>query len=516
VNPSAALDRDRVGPYQLVKAIGAGGSARVDLARIERAYGFQRHVVIKRPLEHLRADPRAADSIRREARLGGRLRHPNLVAILDAGVHDGYDYLVLEYVHGGSLRELMQTEAGPRVRDASIEVALAIVRDVARGVHEAHELRDEHGAPLGLVHRDVSPGNVLIGLDGAVKLADFGIAKETRVATLSGSMHGTVTYMAPEQCRGHAFDRRADIFSLGVILYELATGTRLFWADNDVASLHKVLAGNVPRPRKIRPAIAPVLEEVIMTALATDPEKRFPNAKALADTLELHGASTGQILAARSVARWVHELIGPRDAPWIAAATVIDTAVDIPVIEHETFGDTSLVPLIEATPPPKDLPLPTFGPTDATVSEDLVVDTLPSLPAVRPRRERALWAAVIGACLAIGVVIAVIATRQDAAPARIEASQPQPAPVPQTREREAPVVEDSVTEDIAEDTIEMEPEQPGKPPRHKRRPKRPKPVDKPADKPVQVEAGSGSATSRTPPKVEWDPTLLLPSDKKKK
>ncbi len=516
MNPSAALDRDRVGPYQLVKAIGAGGSARVDLARIERAYGFQRHVVIKRPLEHLRADPRAADSIRREARLGGRLRHPNLVAILDAGVHDGYDYLVLEYVHGGSLRELMQTEAGPRVRDASIEVALAIVRDVARGVHEAHELRDDHGAPLGLVHRDVSPGNVLIGLDGAVKLADFGIAKETRVATLSGSMHGTVTYMAPEQCRGHAFDRRADIFSLGVILYELATGTRLFWADNDVASLHKVLAGNVPRPRKIRPAIAPVLEEVIMTALATDPEKRFPNAKALADTLELHGASTGQILAARSVARWVHELIGPRDAPWIAAATVIDTAVDIPAIEHESFGDTSLVPLIEATPPPKDLPLPTFGPTDATVSEDLVVDTLPSLPAVRPRRERALWIAVIGACLAIGVVIAVVATRQDAAPARIEASPPQPAPAPQVREHEAPPVEDSVIEDIADDMIEMEPEQPGKPPRHKRRPKRQKPVDKPADKPVQVEAGSGSATSRTPPKVEWDPTLLLPSDKKKK
>ena len=104
MNPSVAVERDRVGPYQLVKAIGAGGSARVDLARIDRAYGFQRHVVIKRPLEHLRGDGRAAESLRREARLGGRLRHPNLIAILDAGVHDGYDYLVLEYVHGSSLR----------------------------------------------------------------------------------------------------------------------------------------------------------------------------------------------------------------------------------------------------------------------------------------------------------------------------------------------------------------------------------------------------------------------------
>jgi serine/threonine-protein kinase len=302
VTASAALALDRVGPYQLIKAIGAGGSARVDLARIERAYGFQRHVVIKRPLEHLRGDARASESLRREARLGGRLRHPNLIAILDAGVHDGYDYLVLEYIHGGSLRELMQTPTGDgaRVRDVSLEVALAIVRDVARGVHEAHELRDEAGAPLGLVHRDVSPGNVLVGLDGAIKLADFGIAKETRVATLSGSMHGTVTYMAPEQCRGHAFDRRADIFSLGVILYELITGTRLFWADNDVASLHRVLAGTVPRPRKVKPAIAPVLEDIILTAVAADPEKRFPHAKGLADAVEQYGASVGQILAARS------------------------------------------------------------------------------------------------------------------------------------------------------------------------------------------------------------------------
>ncbi|HEX5061617.1 MAG TPA: protein kinase, partial [Kofleriaceae bacterium] len=109
MNPSAALQHDRVGPYQLIKAIGAGGSARVDLARIERAYGFQRHVVIKRPLEHLRDDPRAAASLHREARIGGLLRHPNLVTVLDAGRHDGYDYLALEYVHGASLRALMQT-----------------------------------------------------------------------------------------------------------------------------------------------------------------------------------------------------------------------------------------------------------------------------------------------------------------------------------------------------------------------------------------------------------------------
>src|SRR3954469_11454460 len=150
-----AKEHDRVGPYQVLKAIGAGGSARIDLARIDRAYGFQRHVVVKRPLEHLRGDPKVAASLQREARIGGQLRHPNLVAILDAGIHDGYDYLVLEYVHGASLRTLMQADAPGQVRELPIAVALAIVTDVARGMHVAHELTDDRGTPLGLVHRDV-------------------------------------------------------------------------------------------------------------------------------------------------------------------------------------------------------------------------------------------------------------------------------------------------------------------------------------------------------------------------
>jgi serine/threonine-protein kinase len=508
VSSVAALERDRVGPYQLVKAIGAGGSARVDLARIERAYGFQRHVVIKRPLEHLRGDARAGESLRREARLGGRLRHPNLVAILDAGTHDGYDYIVLEYVHGGSLRELMQTEEGPRVRDASLEVALAIVRDIARGLHEAHELRDEAGAPLGLVHRDVSPANVLIGSDGAVKLADFGIAKETRVATLSGSMHGTVTYMAPEQCRGHAFDRRADIFSLGVILFELVTGQRLFWADNDVASLHRVLEGHVPRPRKVKPSIGPLLEDIILTALAAEPDKRFATARELADALERYGSDAGQILAARSVARWVRDLTGPRDVPWIGAATVIDTPLLSPPPDEQELAE-SLVPIIEATPPPEDIPLATFGPSDAAVAEDVVVDTQPSLPAVRPRSSRALWAAVLGGCLAVGVVIAFVLAREPApapkppTPARVE--------MPVQEEQDEPILESANPGETGSDEeIEIEtPAGSNQPPAHHRKRHRKTPATatvKPAPAPVET---------KPPPKVEWDPTMLLPSDKKK-
>src|SRR3569623_719670 len=288
--PARGLD-ETVGPYRLIRAIGAGGSARIDLARIDRAYNFQRHVVIKRPLEHLRGDPVVAASLRRDARIGGRLAHPNLVAVLDAGTHGGYDYLALEYVQGTSLRDLMQSSVpAGQVRALPIEVALGIVIDIARGLHDAHELRDERGEPLGLVHRDISPGNVLLGLDGAVKVADFGIAKATRESTLSGSMHGTVTYMAPEQCRGHAFDRRADLWAVGVILYELATHQRLFWADNDVASLHRVLSGQIPRPRKLVPALPSGLEDIIMTAVAQDPAGRFATARELAAALETYAA----------------------------------------------------------------------------------------------------------------------------------------------------------------------------------------------------------------------------------
>ncbi len=515
---SAGRDRDRVGPYVLVKAIGAGGSARVDLARIERAYGFQRHVVIKRPLEHLRSDPRAAESIRREARLGARLRHPNLISILDAGVHDGYDYLVLDYIHGAALRLLMQTDEASRVRDVSLEVALTIVRDVARGVHDAHELKDEHGAPLGLVHRDVSPGNVLVGLDGAVKLADFGIAKETRVATLSGSMHGTVTYMAPEQCRGHAFDRRADVFSLGVILYELVTGTRLFWADNDVASLHRVLAGTITRPRKVRPGISPELEELVMTAVAPDQDRRFPTARAFADAVETFAIENGHILVARAVARCMAEMLGPRDAPWIGENTVIDLAPVAPAFSP----DERLPPLVGVIElsPGYELP-PTFGPTDATVIEELSTPER-ALPPERPVRRRR-GALVLGASLAIGGIIAFAATRGDertagsplAAPGAGN-GDPSGVVVKAPPGGGTPAIDGGIAEEPdgtgEEEGIEIEDpddrvasgSRPTKPTKRQR-------TRKKREKADTAKANAGS-TKTGATKVQWDPTLLMPTD----
>jgi serine/threonine-protein kinase len=466
MSAAAPLDHDRIGPYQIIKAIGVGGSARVDLARIARAYGFQRDVVIKRPLEHLRGDARVNDSLRREARLGGRLRHPNIVALLDAGVHDGDHYIVLEYIHGGALRTLMQCEEPARVRDTSLEVALTIVRDVARGLHEAHDLTDETGAALGLVHRDVSPSNVLIGRDGSVKLADFGIAKETRVTTLSGSMHGTVTYMAPEQCRGHAFDRRADVFSLGVILFELVTGHRLFWADNDVASLHRVLEGHIPRARKLAPNIPAALEDIVAKAVAHDPEKRFPTARALADEIDAFAGAAGLLLVNRGVAHWVDDDTSASRAQTVAEAP-----------------SASLVDVIAATepdePPPRD-----FGPTDP-------FDEVATLRERKPRSWLALGAA---AALAFGIAGGLAIRRSR-------------APTPSPPARVAPRIETAPVDDELEMAAPVA-ESPVDAPAVALPPVRPKRVKR---APAKSEPAAPQVTAPKP-KVQWDPTMLLPTD----
>jgi serine/threonine protein kinase len=515
--PARGLD-ESVGPYRLVRAIGAGGSARIDLARIDRAYGFVRHVVIKRPLEHLRGDPGVAASLQREARIGGQLRHPNLVAVLDAGMHDGYDYLVLEYIQGTSLRELMQTDTGGQVRALPLAVGLGIVIDIARGLHDAHQLTDDRGDALGLVHRDISPANVLLGLDGSVKLADFGIAKETRVTTLSGSMHGTVTYMAPEQCRGHAFDRRADIWALGVILYELVTRQRLFWADNDVASLHKVLSGQVTRPRKIDPTLPTALEDIVMTALAQDPTARFPDARRFADALEAFAAQQGLVVGARWIARPVEDFAGSRPAPWIPSTTVPDLR-SIP-------EDTSLVEVIERDLEPDPEPLlPTFGVVDERAIEEGRIPSVP--PVVRHSRLVYVIGAAVAAGVGLGAVLAfpghhaaapIVSTPAVAMPAVAMPAEPIPTSIaPVVHEAPRGVDPPAPRADIAIDAA-------GSRAKPHPMPRRNSLVTKAASAGSNVEvasppiiethptidAGDGSASVSA--NAAWDPTILFPMD----
>jgi serine/threonine protein kinase len=496
---------EAVGPYRLIRAIGAGGSARIDLACIDRAYGFVRHVVVKRPLEHLRGDATVAASLRREARLGGQLRHPNLVAVLDAGSHAGYDYLVLEYIHGTSLRDLMQTEIAGQVRSVPLAVALGIVIDLARGLHEAHQLTGADGEPLGLVHRDVSPGNVLLGLDGSVKIADFGIAKETRVTTLSGSMNGTVTYMAPEQCRGHAIDRRAGEWALGVILYELVTRQRLFWADNDVASLHRVISNQVTRPRKLDPSIAPQLEDIILTALSQDPQGRFATTKELASALEGFAADRGLVVGARMVARAIEQVVGARAAPWNTATH--------PAPSSSPAAEASLVTVIEneLEVDPEPL-LATFGPADEIGAEE---GSLARVIVAAPSRRRRIGLMIGVAAMAVGIW-AILAVEnappsvrpplQRTAPLATTPTAPAPVPVPVPAPVPVPVPT----------PVGLDPESPSHTVTHlHHRPHVTQSVAAGSNTAMAAESPpmTGATHGSAAPPVEWKPSLLLPSDR---
>ncbi|HSN29164.1 MAG TPA: serine/threonine-protein kinase, partial [Kofleriaceae bacterium] len=462
----------------------------------------------------------------------------NLVAVLDAGTHGGYDYVVLEYIHGTSLRGLMQSDAPHAVRDLPLATALAIAVDIARGLHAAHELTDETGAPLGLVHRDISPGNVLLAVDGSVKVSDFGIAKETRVSTLSGSMHGTVTYMAPEQCRGHAFDRRADIFSLGVILHELITHRRLFLADNDVASLHRVLSGDVTRPCALVPALSPDLEQIVMTAVAGDPAARFATARELADALEAFAAREGIVFGARLVARSVEEVAGARQAPWIASTTVVDPP-------HR--AEPSLVAVIESLADPGEEIGVQFGPSDPRTLEEGEVPSSPAatrpMPArPTPRRRLAVWAA---ATAAVGIALALVAAkslRRGDRDGTVHVQAPPPATAPASGPATATATEPgSATATAAEPATATATASgpaaaaaPATAPATASGPTAaaaPAPAPAPAPPPVKrphhhstraPAAGSNvpavappepAGSAHAPTQVEWKPTMLLPSDK---
>lgn len=534
-----------VGPYRVVRAIGAGGSARIDLAVIERAYGFQRHVVLKRPLEHLRTDPHVAETLKREAHLGGRLRHPNLVAVLDAGTHDNYVYLALEYVAGSSVRTIMQADSSPRVRALPLPAALSIIVGAARGLHEAHELAGSDGAPLGLVHRDVSPANILVDRDGTVKLSDFGIAKDTRVSTLSGSMRGTVTYMAPEQCRGHAFDRRADVFSLGVILHELISGRRLFWAENDVASLHKVLSAPIPDPRDAVPSLAPELCAIAMRAITRETDQRIASAAELADRLESFAARAGIVLGARAVAPLAAPATAPRETSKQVTAQIAAPA-----------SEPSLVTVIEGAAEPDDAIEPTFGPNAAGDDEIATPVRQPTyaehLAPEPPARSHRWLVGAIAACALAGIGIGALVARggdepnaptsgasatpssttPPSTPSKSESSTPSPTETaPVAAETDAAIDEPAEAIDAGESAIDDQvtiDEPDPKPTGSKKRPTKrvdAKRVDaarvdvkRSDDQRVPIDAGAAmpaKTDAGAPPKVEWNPKLVFPGDKPK-
>jgi serine/threonine-protein kinase len=266
---------DRIGEYQIVARLKSGGMATLFLAQRRGAAGFQRFVAIKVVHPHLASDPAFVRMFVDEALLSARIVHPNVVHVEELGEAEGTYFLVMEYVHGCSLSLLVRALAR-RKRMLAPDVATHIAMKVADGLHAAHETRGDKGELLGVVHRDVSPQNVLISYQGHVKLIDFGIAKAAGRSqqTEAGSIKGKFRYMAPEQAWGRSVDRRSDVFALGIVLWELLTGRPLFEAENDLLVLEKVRHPRVEPPSVYAPHVPPELDAVVLSALAEDPAAR--------------------------------------------------------------------------------------------------------------------------------------------------------------------------------------------------------------------------------------------------
>lgn len=274
------------GKFLLKRRIGTGGMAHVYLASLEGPDGFAKKLVLKRVHPHLSEMPEFSRMFATEAKVAALLHHPNITQVYEYGTIEESAYLAMEYVEGPSLDRLMRN-AGKSGAAIGPEQAARIGIPVCEALHYAHELAGPDGQWLGLVHRDVSPSNVILGLDGSVKLLDFGIAKITQgpSVTRTGTFKGKLAYMAPEQLRG-VVDRRADVFALGVVLYELSVGRRLFKRATEPETVTAVMQADIPRPSDFIPDFPTDFEAILERALETDPRRRFQTAEALGMALE--------------------------------------------------------------------------------------------------------------------------------------------------------------------------------------------------------------------------------------
>jgi serine/threonine-protein kinase len=278
-----------VGRYELLVRIASGGMSTVYLARARGAAGFERLFAVKLCHPHLLEDRSFVEMFLDEARLAALIRHPSVVPTVDLGTEERL-YLVMEYVEGGALSRLLQAARKTEGRRLPTAVTLRIMLDALAGLHAAHEVRSTDGRPLHLVHRDLSPQNVLVGVDGLSRITDFGIARaEARMHHTTGTtLKGKLAYMSPEQVQGRSgeIDRRADLFSAGIVLWEALTGRDLFVGDSQGAVTHAVLGAPIPAPSLVNPEVDRRLDPVLLRALERDPERRFATALELAEAVE--------------------------------------------------------------------------------------------------------------------------------------------------------------------------------------------------------------------------------------
>jgi eukaryotic-like serine/threonine-protein kinase len=366
-----------LGRYVIYEEIAAGGMATVHFGRLVGDAGFARTVAIKRLHPQYAKDPEFVTMFMDEARVTSRIRHPNVVTTLDVVAQAGELFVIMEYVHGEPLSRLIRASSNNQ-RRIPPGVVGAIMAGALHGLHAAHEARDELGQRLDVVHRDVSPHNILVGADGVARVLDFGIAKAagSTSTTREGEIKGKFAYMPPEQLHGELVDRRADIYAAGVVLWEAITGQRLYHGAGNVLDLQRVLAADAEPPSSRVSGVPSSLDQVTMRALSREAGDRYPTAREMAIALE---KSIG-LSPPSEVSAWVEELAGESLAQRARQITAMEAALppSAAAKRKPTPGSASFfvdTTLIRAVPPPPP-----------ALDDERTLPRSDKIPVIKPRR----------------------------------------------------------------------------------------------------------------------------------
>lgn len=364
------------GRYTLVKRIAMGGMAEVFLALRRGGSGFQRPFALKCILEHVNDDARHVEMFYNEARIGGLFQHPNLIPVFDVERIEGRHVMVMDFIAGQTVEELVKRFEGA-AQKVEVPHAVSIVASAALGLAHAHSARELDGRRLNLVHRDISPANVLVGYDGSVRIFDFGVAVAAARADGAGELAGKAAYMSPEQCRGKAVDARSDVFSLGIVLHELVTGARLFKRENHIKTIRAITEDEIPAPSTLREGVPPELDAIILKALSRATDERYPNAMELHLALLQFMTAQGHVVEAddlvsvmTSTFREEIAELGALLTKAIAAPEQNEATVDLARFDVRTTRSTPAVPApprqsgkLPAVPPPITGAVPRTGNT---------------------------------------------------------------------------------------------------------------------------------------------------------
>ena len=433
----AAIDPPPIlGRYELLGTIGTGGMATVYLARTAGEAGFQRLCAIKILHPHLTQQEGFVAMLLDEARIAARLHHPNIVPIIDLGTQDGLHYVAMEYIEGCSLSSLLKRRRDERPP----RIIVPLLLDMLAGLEAAHSLVDDEGQAMNLVHRDVSPQNMLVGVDGNGRITDFGVARaEARIhMTRPGQIKGKYAYMAPEQVRAQAVDRRADVFSAGVVLWSALTGRKLFHAETEAATISNILELPVPPPSTIGLKPPPVFDDVALKALERDPDRRYATAQEMEAALQDAVLACGGGAARREIAAWVTDAFhvdlaarraAIRDVAANRSAAAITPVGRASVAELPTFtpsGPSALSRSVAAARPivPAVVSTPTEPPLQSSVA--VMSDPTPSAY----RNSRVLRVMVVATVVvAVALVLVLWLTAGSGEPVPHQIVMPTEAPV---------------------------------------------------------------------------------------